>query len=52
MATPISDFGSALITAGFLWWQMRKLGKDEVTLSETNRLIEDLPSEKPIRVPD
>lgn len=27
MATPISDFGSALITGLFLFWQMRKLGK-------------------------
>lgn len=29
MATPISDFGSALITGIFLWWQMKKLGKEE-----------------------
>jgi Na+-driven multidrug efflux pump len=29
MATPISDAGSALITGIFLWWQMKKLGKDE-----------------------
>lgn len=28
MATPISDFGSAIITGLFLWWQMKKLGKD------------------------
>lgn len=26
MATPISDFGSALITGLFLFWEMRKLG--------------------------
>ncbi len=29
MATPISDFGSALITGLFLFWQMRKLGLEE-----------------------
>ncbi len=33
MATPISDFGSALITGIFLWWQMEKLGRDEIELS-------------------
>lgn len=27
MATPISDFGSALITGLFLFWQLKKLGK-------------------------
>ena len=35
MATPISDFGSALITAAFLWWQLRKLGKDEISPSDS-----------------
>ncbi len=29
MATPISDFGSAMITGLFLFWQMRKLGLEE-----------------------
>ena len=29
MATPISDFGSALITGIFLFWQMKKLGTEE-----------------------
>jgi len=28
MSTPISDGGSALITAIFLWWQMKRLGKE------------------------
>jgi len=30
MATPISDFGSALITGFFLFWQMKKLGTEEI----------------------
>jgi len=30
MATPISDLGSALITGLFLFWQLKKLGKDVV----------------------
>ena len=30
MASPISDFGSALITGFFLFWQMKKLGSEEI----------------------
>ena len=33
MATPISDFGSAVITGFFLWWQMKKLGVEENVLT-------------------
>lgn len=33
MATPISDLGSALITGFFLFWQMKKLGSEEILAS-------------------
>ena len=36
MATPISDFGSAMVTAIFLWWQMKKLGSEEASVESDN----------------
>ncbi len=39
MATPISDAGSALVTGIFLWWQMKKLGKEEISMEVSNSNI-------------
>lgn len=36
LATPISDFGSALITGIFLFWQLKKLGNKELDEASAN----------------
>jgi hypothetical protein len=53
MATPISDFGSAVITGIFLWWQMVKLGKEEkIAIKPVIPEIKISESDEPLRVPD